>query len=185
MRRLARVLVAVTSVLTALAISPLVPGSGLNDRLIPDVLAVEQVIAGGGGSANADTAFVQRMLFDTPMRSFTRAATSHIGPDGRSGDGWFDWSTDLCSAPLVGNSGRSFDFTEPCRRHDFGYRNTKLFDQRYGAGRAWNSAARKQIDRQFLTDMLAHCSARWIIDRPPCMSWAYTYYGAVRVAGGP
>jgi hypothetical protein len=127
---------------------------------------------------------VRHLLFEMPLREFTRTAATRTGPGGHDGDAWFDWSTDFCSAPLLGNTGRTFDFTEPCRRHDFGYRNTKLLDQRYG-NRFWNHAARKRIDRQFLADMLAHCRSRSIIDRPPCMSWAYTYYGAVRVAGGP
>jgi hypothetical protein len=171
MRHLARVLVAVTSVLTAVSI------------LDPDVAATAW--ASGGGTAAADQAFVERMEFATPLGAFSDAARHRTGPDGRSGDGWFDWSTDLCSAPLVGNTGRTFNFTEPCRRHDFGYRNSKLLDHRYGAGRYWNGTARKRIDQQFLADMLSHCASRRVIDRPTCMSWAYTFYGAVRVAGGP
>lgn len=167
MWRLARVLVAATSVLAALVIA-----------------SPRHVVQASPGTAGTDTAFVQRMLFATSLRSFSSAAFQHTGPDGRSGDTWFDWSTDLCSAPLVGNTGRTFDFTEPCRRHDFGYRNTKLLDERYAAG-AWNHVARKRIDQQFLADTLAHCRSRSIIDRPSCMGWAYTYYGAVRVAGGP
>jgi hypothetical protein len=167
MRRLAHVLVAATSMLAALVIpSPVAPAEA-----VP-------------GSARADAAFVQQMLFETPLRTFTRDAAQRVGPDGRIGDTWFDWTTDLCSAPLLGNSGRTFDFTEPCRRHDFGYRNTKLLEARYRNG-AWSHASRKRIDQQLLADMLGHCRSRWIIDRPSCMTWAYTYYGAVRVAGGP
>jgi hypothetical protein len=167
MWRFARVLVAATSMLAALLIPSLSPPATASP-----------------GSPTADASFVHRMVFESTLRTFSRAAALHIGPDGRGGDAWFDWSTDLCSAPLLGNSGRTFDFTEPCRRHDFGYRNTKLLDARYGTG-AWNHAARKRIDQQFLADMLAHCRARWIVDRPSCMTWAYAYYGAVRVAGGP
>ena len=167
MRRLARVLVAATSLLAALVISS----------------PFEQAEA-SPVSMRADTAFVQRMLFETSLRSFSRAAAQRVGPDGRNGDTWFDWTTDFCSAPLLGDTGRTFDFTEPCRRHDFGYRNTKLLDARYASG-AWNHTSRKRIDQQFLADMLTHCRSRSIIDRPPCMTWAYTYYGAVRMAGGP
>ena len=112
-------------------------------------------------------------------------AKNRIGPDGGSGDSWFDWSTDFCSAPLVGNTGRSFNFTEPCRRHDFGYRNTKLLDQRYGEGRYWNGESRRRVDQQFLADMKASCRARSVLLLPTCMSWAYTFYGAVRTFGGP
>ncbi|MCU1395849.1 MAG: phospholipase a2 [Ilumatobacteraceae bacterium] len=175
MRHLARVLVAVTSLLTAMFIPAglITPGWST------------PTFAAGGGTAAGDDAFVQRMLFATSIGAFTSATRQRIGPDGRSGDTWFDWSTDLCSAPLVGNTGRSFDFTEPCRRHDFGYRNTKLLDRRYGAGRFWNGPNRKRIDENFLGDMLTHCHARRLIDRPTCISWAYTYYSAVRLAGGP
>ena len=165
MRHLVRVLVAVTSVLTALSLT-LSPSS-----------------AGGGGTAETDTAYVQQLLYDTSMNDFTAIAAAHTGPDGRPGDTWFEWTNDLCSAPLVGNTGRSFDFTKACRRHDFGYRNTKLLDQRYGG--LWNGESRKRIDQQFLADMKNHCKHRRFIDRPTCYSWAYTFYSAVRVAGGP
>ena len=169
MRHFVRVLVAVTSVLTVFTISN----------------ASGPVQAGGGGTAVADAAFVRRMLFSTSMSAFTAAAKAHAGPDGQADDVWFDWTADLCSAPLVGNTGRSFDFTEPCRRHDFGYRNTKLLDQRYGHGKYWNARARLKIDRQFLEDMKHHCKSRRLIDHPTCDAWAYTFYSAVRVAGGP
>lgn len=42
-----------------------------------------------------------------------------------------DWTSDGCSAPIVGSQGRSFNFRSACNRHDFGYRNFKnlgLFD---------------------------------------------------------
>jgi len=165
MRHLARVLVAVTSLMTALAITAM-PSS-----------------ASGGGTAAVDSAYVQRLLYNTSMGDFTAIVAAHTGPDGNSGDAWFDWSNDLCSAPLVGNTGRSFDFTNACRRHDFGYRNTKLLGERYGS--FWNGDSRKRVDQQFLADMKSHCKHRRLIDRPTCYSWAYTFYSAVRVAGGP
>ncbi len=167
MRFVVRVLVAATSLLAVISMS----GSAS--------------IASGGGTAQVDSAYVQQLLFNTSIGDFIAATQSRLGPDGRSGDSWFDWATDLCSAPLVGNTGRSFNFTEACHRHDFGYRNTRLLDQRYGSGKYWNGDARKRIDKQFLADMKHHCGGRRLIDRPTCYSWAYTFYGAVRVGGGP
>ena len=167
MSHLIRVLVAVTSVLTALT------------------LTADPSSAGAGGTAADDAAYVQRLLYATSMGDFTAIASAHVGPDGQAGDTWFDWSNDLCSAPLVGNTGRSFDFTDACRRHDFGYRNTRLLDQRYGRGVHWNGDTRRRLDTQFLADMKRHCRHRRLIDRPTCVTWAYTFYGAVRVAGGP
>jgi Prokaryotic phospholipase A2 len=90
-------------------------------------------------------------------------------------DDRLDWSTDHCSAPLVGSTGLSFDFTDACIRHDFGYRNSKelgLFDER-----------KDEIDNRFLDDMKDHCSTRSILLQGRCYQWAYTFYYAVRAFG--
>jgi hypothetical protein len=142
---------------------------------VTSVLTVASpVSAGPVHSAAADQAFVDQMMYATSMSGFIAAVGSDL---------WFDWSTDYCSAPLVGNTGRSFNFTKPCRRHDFGYRNLHLIEARYGAD-AWNSTSRFRVDRQFLTDMRNHCNLRPWYDRPTCLAWAETFYAAVRVAGG-
>ncbi len=166
MRRFARVLVAVTSVLT--------------------VVPTAQSAAAASSEAVADMHYVEHLMFDISLNQFSAIAHARIGREGSSGDTWFDWTTDLCSAPLVGNTGRSFNFTEACRRHDFGYRNAHLLERRYRAEASyWNGPNRKRIDRQFLADAKAHCATRWFFDRPSCYSWAYTFYSAIRVAGGP
>jgi hypothetical protein len=154
MRHVVRVLVAVTSVVLTVA-SP--------------------AFAGPTNSEQADRAYVEQMLYATSMSGFIAAVNS---------DPWFDWTTDLCSAPLVGNTGRSFNFTKPCRRHDFGYRNLRLLDERYGGGH-WNSTSRRRVDQQFLADMRSHCRARPWYDEPTCFAWAEAFYAAVRIAGGP
>jgi len=130
--------------------------------------------ASAAHDARGDLAFVDTMMFDTSIKAFTTAV--------RSGDTWFDWSTDGCSAPLVGNTGRSFDFTAACHRHDFGYRNLRRLEDRYGVDE-WNSATRKEVDQQFLADMRAHCHGRSFLLRPTCYAWAQTFYAAVRLAG--
>ncbi len=167
MGRTRRVLVAVTSLLTVL--SPATAGS---------VLARTGVVrAGVVRSADADLAVVERMLA-APLDQFLRLAAS--------GDPWFDWSTDFCSAPLVGSTGRSFDFRAACRRHDFGYRNLKLLERRYGTGATfWNSSRRARVDRRFHDDLTAHCRTRVWHQRPTCSAWAEVFTTAVRVAGGP
>ena len=136
MRHVLRVFVAVTIVLTVAS-----PAS-----------------AGSVRSALADQAYVERMVYSTPMAGFIAAVGN---------DSWFDWTTDFCSAPLVGNTGRTFNFTNSCRRHDFGYRNLQLLDQ------------------QFLLDMKRHCWSRPWYDEPTCLAWAQTFYAVVRIAGGP
>lgn len=126
--------------------------------------------------ADGDWAAVQHLLFGVPLAQFIAAT--------RTGDRWFDWSSDGCSAPLVGSTGLSFDFTDSCRRHDFGYRNLKLLDRRYGLGRFWNAANRRRVDDRFLADMLGHCATRSVLLRSSCERWARTYYTAVRWFGG-
>lgn len=132
-------------------------------------------LAGSVHSALADQSYVEHMMFSTSTSGFVAAVGS---------DGWFDWSTDFCSAPLVGNTGRTFNFTNSCRRHDFGYRNLQLLDRRYGVGH-WNSATRRRVDQQFLLDMKRHCWSRPWYDEPTCLAWAETFYAVVRIAGGP
>ncbi|MBI5089002.1 MAG: hypothetical protein HZB15_09135, partial [Actinobacteria bacterium] len=81
--------------------------------------------AGSAHTATTDLAYIQRELYSVSITQFTTDADA-------TGDRWFDWTTDWCSAPLVGSTGRSFDFRAPCRRHDFGYRNLQLLERRYG-----------------------------------------------------
>ena len=113
-------------------------------RLLHVFIAVTSVLtvappadAGPVHSASADQAYVERLLYSTSITSFVAAVDS---------DDWYDWSTDSCSAPLVGNTGRSFNFTNSCRRHDFGYRNLQLLDRRYGPGH-WTGSTRRPPTR--------------------------------------
>lgn len=90
-------------------------------------------------------------------------------------DSRLDWSTNLCSAPLVGSTGASFDFTEACLRHDFGYRNYRwvgLFEDR-----------KSLVDDRFLADMRAHCATRAPGERDRCRAWAQAFYLAVHHLG--
>ena len=86
-----------------------------------------------------------------------------------------DYSTDLCTAPVLGSSGPAYDFTDACLRHDFGYRNygpLGLLDER-----------RRDVDERFLADMRGHCLARPADEVIRCLGWARTYYLAVRGFG--
>ncbi len=86
-----------------------------------------------------------------------------------------DWSDDGCSAPVVGSTGASFDFTAACERHDYGYRNSKDLDV---------FADRKAaIDARFYEDMRDHCATRSVLLRGSCYRWAATFYAGVRAFG--
>ncbi len=165
MRSVLRVLVAVTSVLTVSS-----PASAGPSPHPPARSAAH--------SAASDLAYVEHLLYDVSLWQFTLTTTW--------GDRWFDWTNDGCSAPVVGGTGRSFDFRAACVRHDFGYRNLRLLERRYGGGgQFWNHISRRRVDDRLYADMRAHCRSRPWWDEPTCFAWAATFYSAVRVAGGP
>lgn len=165
-------------------------------RIAAAIAAVTLTSAGTAGAATPSSSVdrIQILVFATPLDQFLDQAR-------RPSDQSLDWSSDLCSAPLIGSTGRSFDFSGPCRRHDFAYRNFKRADQGrpcrtpptggvcrpvyVPSGRWWNSAIRHRIDRQFLADMLLHCATRSGATRLSCQTWAQIFYRSVRVAGGP
>ncbi|MDQ3728545.1 MAG: phospholipase [Actinomycetota bacterium] len=96
----------------------------------------------------------------------------------RSGehDPRMDYTDDGCSAPVLGSKGLSYDFTESCERHDFGYRNAKrlgVFDQ-----------LKDRIDLIFAKDMRASCEEVMVFARKNCRFIATAYYAGVRGAGG-
>ena len=118
---------------------------------------------------------VRRLVFSTSLANFITISESS------QRDSRLDWTTDGCSAPLVGGTGRSFDFTSACRRHDFGYRNFSDIDD----GIWWTAPMRQRIDDKFLSDMRTSCSVRPRPDRLICRGWALVFYRTVRAYAGP
>jgi Flp pilus assembly pilin Flp len=115
----------------------------------------------------------ERAIVDAAIDAPLQDVLDYVASDDR--DPRLDYTTDLCSAPVVGSTGVSFDFTESCVRHDFGYRNTKdlgLFEER-----------KDDIDRVFLKDMRAHCATRSVLLRGSCYRWAVRFYAGVRAFG--
>ena len=112
----------------------------------------------------------ETLLFRTSLPVFVTSA------DSPAQDVRLDWSTDGCSAPIVQSTGRSFDFYNACRRHDFGYRNMSRFKN----GRVWNETVRLRIDGQFRKDARASCTSKIRLTKVQCLAWAETYFRAVR-----
>ncbi len=115
---------------------------------------------------------ITHLMFDLDLKTFTRQY-----PSFRRTNKALDWTTDGCSAPLLGDSGRSFDFRWPCLRHDFGYRNFKSHG-------LFNSNTRQRIDDQFRRDLDESCRPRMRTFKVRCVAWAEIFYTAVRAAGG-
>jgi hypothetical protein len=117
----------------------------------------------------------ETLLFRTSLSAFVASA------DLPAHDVRLDWSTDGCSAPIVQSTGRSFDFYNACRRHDFGYRNMSRFKN----GRVWNETVRLRIDGLFRKDARASCTSKIRLTKVQCLAWAETYFRAVRSFGSP
>lgn len=116
----------------------------------------------------------RHLVFDTPLQVFLAAADSPLRDDR------LDWTSDGCSAPVLGDSGLSFNFRGPCRRHDFAYRNFS----RLNGGLIWTPSTRRRVDDVFLRDMRQTCSQRpWAV-AVRCLGWAETYYRSVRMFAG-
>jgi hypothetical protein len=117
----------------------------------------------------------ETLLFRTSLPAFVTTANSN------SHDVRLDWSTDGCSAPIVQSTGRSFDFYNACRRHDFGYRNMSRFKN----GRVWSETLRLRLDELFRKDARAGCTSKIGLTKVQCLAWAETYFRAVRRFGAP
>jgi hypothetical protein len=117
----------------------------------------------------------EKLVFQSSLASFVRTA------DSEEKDARLDWSTDGCSAPVVGSTGRTFDFYDACRRHDFAYRNLKKLEN----GKLWTSALRARVDAVFKRDMLQDCAKRKSATKKSCLSWVDVFHSFVRAYAGP
>ncbi|CAN5418144.1 hypothetical protein BH10ACT1_BH10ACT1_10380 [soil metagenome] len=90
----------------------------------------------------------------------------------------YNWNDDGCSNSPDKPGG--FNFLPACQRHDFGYRN-------YGHGSVKASpsdATRAAVDSRLKADLTKECGRYSGDQRSSCLSYADTYYAAVRTAGG-
>ena len=116
----------------------------------------------------------ESLVFSKPLKSFIAIA------DANNRDKRLDWTTDGCSAPVIGSTGRTFNFYNACRRHDFAYRNFSRLEK----GKWWTETFRARVDAVFKKDMASDCAARSLIDKRSCMAWVNIFYEAVRAYSG-
>ena len=167
MEHVGLVLLVAVAVAAALAVGP---RSGLE---LPATLA-RAILPGEAGAAPArEPPTTKLSLVEDLMAGSLDEFLSYRSAEDR--DQRLDFSTDECTAPVFGNSGRTYDFTDACLRHDFGYRNygpLGLIEER-----------RRSVDERFLADMQAHCATRPRDEVVSCLGWARDYYRAVRTFG--
>lgn len=70
-----------------------------------------------------------------------------------------------------GDTGRSFNFSDACDTHDYGYDLLRFFDI--------GGQARRDVDNQLARDMNADCNNRSFITKYNCRDWADTFAVAV------
>jgi hypothetical protein len=87
------------------------------------------------------------------------------------------WDTDGCSAPVIGEG--PYDFSHPCHRHDFNWRNLKDLD-RDGAP-VWNARTKARADVGFLADMFSECTLLTPLAQIGCETTARIYYTVVHL----
>lgn len=117
---------------------------------------------------------------DTFIASLNYYADMPMGVWGQHSIGqyWciFRWDDDSCTgAP---ESTYWYDFTWPCKRHDFGYRNLQKAEGHYGPD-IWRERNKRVADTQFRRDMYTHCASRTFYQRPLCWNSAASYYFGV------
>lgn len=120
----------------------------------------------------ADAAVVEQLVFATDLDGFVKGRGTM-----RRRYPHLDWTTDGCSAPVVGSSGRSFNFRSACVRHDFAYRNLA----RLGL---LDAAMRARVDEVFRLDLMSTCSRKPTGPRIRCLAWSEVFFAAVRAVGG-
>lgn len=120
-----------------------------------------------------DTATIDYVIFDLDLDTFIRQRSKL-----RRNYPQLNWTTDGCSAPVVGESGRSFNFRNACVRHDFGYRNYKAHD-------IFTAESRMRLDERFRQDLHTLCAPKVRTFKVRCAAWAEIFFAAVRTAGGP
>ena len=170
MRRLAAFTVAIT-VLTQVSASTVIASSSLPNRSVVHRAVLDRSVI--------DRSVVDRLVFTTPLHQF-RAERSRAKRTHR----WLITTTDGCSAPLVGSSGRSFNFRLACERHDLAYANYSAL-ARLSLDVEWNATLRAAVDDQFQRDLQELCTKRRHSERLRCDAWSVVFFHAVRVSAGP
>jgi hypothetical protein len=135
------------------------------------LVAATSLLAAPMNEPSDDVSLVSRITFDMDLTAFSRQRTILARKYPR-----LDWSTDGCSAPVVGSEGRTFNFRIPCARHDFAYRNfTRLG--------VLDESLRARIDDQFRKDLYRSCERQLRTRRVRCVAWAEFFVEVVRRVG--
>ena len=135
------------------------------------LVAVSSMLTAPSPTDERSVAIVSSVAFELDLAGFTRLklrlARTHPH---------LDWSTDGCSAPVVGSEGRTFDFRSACARHDFSYRN-------FSALGLLDETLRARIDEQFRRDLYRSCERQLRTRRVRCVAWAELFVEVVRRVG--
>ena len=151
----------------------------LSTTAVDGSTALSALDASSTNASPPDRAVVDRLVFEVSLARF-RVERSRAKRTQR----WLITSTDGCSAPLVGSTGKSFDFRLACERHDLAYANYPAL-ARVDSAVTWDAALRARVDDQFQRDLQESCLRRRHSERLRCDAWVVVFFHAVRLAAGP
>lgn len=150
------------------------PSAGSSSRLMAVAKAKPQAVSSKAAACARPTltkfVAVMNELDDLSMANFLSRKTN-------KSPCWIDWSDDGCS--FSPDSGTNYNFLKSCKRHDFGYRNSKRAESWYGKN-MWRLDNKAVADTSFKRDMTNHCMAR--SDESTigmCLDWRTKYYNIV------
>lgn len=158
----------------AISVEPQAPAPGFTDTEVidpKDPTSLAYVSAPDGGSSDC-----------RPGVNSFMSGLNHYSDISMSDFGWyspreipcrFRWDDDICS--ISPNRSYTYDFTWPCKRHDFMYRNLQRAEAWYNRD-IWRRYNKNVADEQFQRDMRAHCAGRSVLIRPDCYLTAKVYY---------
>ena len=135
------------------------------------LVVATSLLAAPANDLSDDVANISRITFDLDLATFARQRSTLARKYPQ-----LDWTTDGCSAPVVGSEGRTFDFRIPCARHDFAYRN-------FAALGVLDETLRARIDDQFRKDLYKSCERQLRTRRVRCVAWAEIFVEVVRRVG--
>lgn len=140
--------------------------------------AVTILVAGGcAPTRHEQMTDLDGLVFNLSYTSWKWYAGSGAA-NGRYWYSYMDWSTDGCSAPLLGNG--MWDFYFACARHDLSWRNLKRISRDFDPD-VWNGRNKNAADLQFRDDLHARCGDFAWYTEWACHPDAEVYFAAVNV----
>lgn len=166
--KLMRIVAAVLAAFLMTSITETASAADMPTSAAPGMASIAAEVACARPSASTFVAEMNEAA-DLSMRAFLDRKASRTPC-------YFDWSDDGCS--MSPDSGSYYNFLKSCKRHDFGYRNSKRAESWYGVN-MWSYHNKAVTDTTFRKDMTDHCFSREESQTNSCLTRRTQYYNIV------